>query len=396
MRLPLRPIHLRAPVAMAQRRPLLWPSAIPASVALALLVAGEGEARADMPIGPSGPAPVGVGTAPPSPAPVGAQAAPASADERPAVRRGLIAVEQGGRVAGVGIVLGSDGRILTSLSALSGDDVTVKLPDGRSVKARVGHKDKASDLALLFLVTGKWTEGLRASEVDPSTVPLRGVVTTQSGKATTMPVTLRGRIDAKSKDGQDGVVGALDIELPKGAAPLAGGPLLDDQGNVLGLFVRACRPMSALAPRDGAPLGALFAVAPADAGGGAARNAKCAPTWVGAPVSWIRAFLSKTPREAVAPSPWLGIAGETGTSGSTAGVRVLAIAPQSPAEKAGLKSNSERAKAPLIVAVDGVPVATPEKLSELIASHGIGDTVKLLVLDAEKLKDVTVTLKAAP
>jgi serine protease Do len=124
--------------------------------------------------------------------------------------------------------------------------------------------------------------------------------------------------------------------------------------------------------------------------------AKCTPSFVGAPVSWIRSFLVKTPIEAVAPSPWLGIAGETGTSGATSGVRVLAVAPSSPAEKAGLQGHADRAKANLIVPVDGVPVQTPEKLAEAIGRKGVGDNVKLLVLEGEKLKEIGVTLKAAP
>jgi serine protease Do len=315
-------------------------------------------------VGPTGPV-----------APQGAPPVEASADDKGAdVRRGLVAIEQGGKISGVGIVLGTDGRILTSLSALSGDEATVKLPDGRNAKARVGHKDKASDLALLILQSGKWTDGLRASEVDPSSVSLRAVASTQAGRATTLAATLRGRVDVRSKDGQSPLAGALDVELPKGATALAGAPLLDDKGSVMGVFIRACKPGAA------------------DAGA----NAKCAAGWVGAPVAWIRSFLSKTPAEAIAPSPWLGLAGETGASGATSGVRILAVAPQSPAEKAGLKGNSDRAKATLIVAVDGTPVATPEKLAEAIGHHAVGDSVKLLVLEGEKLRELAVTLRAAP
>ena len=66
----------------------------------------------------------------------------------------------------------------------------------------------------------------------------------------------------------------------------------------------------------------------------------CAPTLIGAPVSALLSFLSKTPPDAVAPPPWLGIAGEPDTSGAVHGVRVMAVAPQSPAQKAGLKAAS--------------------------------------------------------
>lgn len=324
---------------------------------------------------------------PPPPGPGESPVSPPSVE----VRRGLVAVEQGGRITGVGVVLGTDGRILSSLSAATGDDVNVKLPDGRTVRAKVGHRDKTTDLALLVLQSGRWTEGLRASEVDPANVSLRAVATTQTNHATTVPLTLKGRFDARSKDGQTPLAGALDFELPKGATPLAGAPLLDEQGAVMGIFVRVCRPAAPAAPAPAPNM-----LAPARGADGGAPSGKCALGWAAAPVSWIRSFLVKTPTEAVAPSPWLGIAGEARAAGSTSGVRVLAVAPQSPAEKAGLKGSSDRAKAHLIVAVDGTPVSTPEKLAEAIAQHAVGDAVKVMILEGEKLKEVAVTLKAAP
>lgn len=353
--------------------------------ALSLLAAEGSAAAAEPPSVSVGP----TATPPVTPAP-GAATAPEPGSD---VRRGLVAIERDGRIAGVGVVLANDGRVLTSLSAVAGDDVTVKLPDGRNMRARVGHRDKSTDLALLIFQNGqkKWAEGLRASEVDPSKVELRAVVTasTQGGRATAVPVTMRGRVDVRSKDGQSPLGGSLDIELPKGANPLAGAPLLDDKGSVMGIFVRVCRPPPAVNAFAPSP-------APRMLPDGGAPAPKCTPGWAGAPVSWVRSFLMKTPIDAVAPSPWLGIAGEPGTVGSTSGVRVLAVAPASPADKSGLKGSSDRAKAHMIVAVDGVPVSTPEKLAETIGRHAVGEVVKLLVLEGEKLREISVTLKAAP
>ena len=50
----------------------------------------------------------------------------------------------------------------------------------------------------------------------------------------------------------------------------------------------------------------------------------------------------------------------------------------------------------MIVAVDGVPVSTPEKLAETIGQHAVGEVVKVLVLEGEKLREIAITLKAAP
>jgi serine protease Do len=117
----------------------------------------------------------------------------------------------------------------------------------------------------------------------------------------------------------------------------------------------------------------------------------CSPAVFGAPVTAIRSFLSRTPASAAVPAPWLGIRGEADGSGTARGVRVVAVAPQSPAEKAGLKSGSD-----VIVAVDGQPIDSPEKLADAIGKHAPGETVKLLVLSQDKFRDVSVALRAAP
>jgi len=82
--------------------------------------------------------------------------------------------------------------------------------------------------------------------------------------------------------------------------------------------------------------------------------------------------------------------------GNTRGVRVMQVAPSSPAAKAGLKTNTDQALAHLIVAVDGNPVDTPEKLADRISRHSVGESVKLLVLESEKFKEVSVVLRAPP
>jgi serine protease Do len=113
---------------------------------------------------------------------------------------------------------------------------------------------------------------------------------------------------------------------------------------------------------------------------------------LGAPVSAIRSFLANTPPAAVvkAAAPWLGIRGEPELTGNVHGVRVLAVAPSSPAERAALKPSAD-----IIVAVDGHPIDSPEKLADVIAKHSPGDTVKLLVFSGERFRDVPVALRSA-
>ena len=69
------------------------------------------------------------------------------------------------------------------------------------------------------------------------------------------------------------------------------------------------------------------------------------------------------------------------------GVRVVATASSSPAEKAGLRPTAD-----VIVAVDGQPVDTSARLAELIDRHTVGDTVKLLVFSDSGYRNVPVRL----
>jgi S1-C subfamily serine protease len=108
-------------------------------------------------------------------------------------------------------------------------------------------------------------------------------------------------------------------------------------------------------------------------------------------VAAIRSFLTKAPALPAAQPPWLGIRGETDAGGSVRGVKVMAVAPQSPAAASGLKPASD-----VIAAVDGTPVDSQEKLAEAIGKHAPGDTVKLLVFGQDHFREVAVVLRAAP
>ena len=93
------------------------------------------------------------------------------------VRRSVVLLEQSGLPPSIGTVLGGDGRILTSMSALGGAEMlSVRYSDGTTVRATVSDADPIDDLALLKPEAGRggvWTEGLAASEADPVGAPLR-------------------------------------------------------------------------------------------------------------------------------------------------------------------------------------------------------------------------------
>ncbi len=65
------------------------------------------------------------------------------------VEQSVVQVYSGGQVVSLGTVVSEDGYILTKRSELSGGDpVSVRLPSGEKVDARVAARRKSNDLAL--------------------------------------------------------------------------------------------------------------------------------------------------------------------------------------------------------------------------------------------------------
>lgn len=293
---------------------------------------------------------------------VSASALADGTDAAPDPRKGVVQIELNGRAVGLGAVLSGDGRIVTSLTALgAADTVDVRYADGHTVRGKIGHKDPTSDLALLVPQAGRYTEGFAASEQDPLTVELRVFAASVGNHTTIATVRARGRVEARARDGAV-LTGLLDIDA---RALALGTPVIDPGAHAVGVVVRACQTTS-------------------DAG-------TCTPINVVAPVALLRAFLVRTPANAVPPAPWLGINGAAEALNGVKGVRVMAMAPRSPAEKGGLKAQQD-----LVVAADGQPVESPERLADIISRHAVGETVKLNVFAQGKYREVSIVLSGSP
>jgi len=292
----------------------------------------------------------------------------ASVEER--ALRGVVVIERGGQVVGLGGVLGGDGRILTALSSLGhGNNLEVRYADGSVVRVKVGHHDRVWDLALLVPQTGKWKEGLTASLRDPvrQDAQIRSFSAVR-GKTAALAVTLRGHRTLLGGDDRQ-LENVLELSSRIHPQDL-GAPLIDEEGRVVGILGRGCAPSEGGKP--------------------------CTPVAFGAPMSAVKSFLRTVPPTAVQPSGWLGIQG-VGEAGPVAkGVRVTSIHPDSPAAEAQLKGG-DKAAGDMILAVDGVPVTTPEALAEAIRTHAVGEKVPLMVFGADgKYRQVIVALRTAP
>jgi serine protease Do len=305
---------------------------------------------------------------PPEKNPAPAPARPKQVAEK--LRRGVAVIERAGKPLALGAVLGGDGRVLSAFSPLAdADKVDLRYADGSVVPARVAHRDAARALALVVPATGRWNEGLLASESEPGQDAK--VTAFTAGRAGTVPIsvalngrkTLAAAGDAPSRD-------VFEIAA-KPDPGMFGSPAIDEAGAVVAIVTKGCLPKE---------------------------KGDCVPAPVGVPVDVLRAFLRDAPATAMLPVAWLGVRVVSDAAGFARGVRVRVVESDSPADDAGLRGGADRSKADLIVAVDGTPVTSPERLAQEVRSHAVGDRVTLLVLTLTegKFKQVPVVLKAPP
>jgi serine protease Do len=312
---------------------------------------------------------------PPNPATTSAHAPASSSAPAPAVapleraRRGVVVLEKQGRQLCLGFVLAADGRVLSNLSALGdGNGIDARYADGSVVNVRVGHSDRTWDVALLVPQVGRWAEGLTASSDDPLKLGSRiRMFTHARGRTAVSSVVLKARSELTGGDGEL-LRDALELSSRVPATDM-GSPIVDEHGQVLAMVSKAC-------------------AASSDAG-------TCKPVAYGAPIEALRQFLRSAPANAIPPAPWLGIQGMAAPAALIRGVRVVSVHPESPAGEAGIRGGAEN-DADVIIAVDGVPVQTPEKVAEVVRTRAVGDKVEVIVLREGRLRVLTVALRASP
>ena len=274
-------------------------------------------------------------------------------------------LERAGRPIGVGALLSGDGRILTALSPLThGNWIDARYSDGQVVRVKVSHSSRAWDLALLTPVGDTPHAGLKAShEATPvagSKLYLVGYVKDKQFGSSSITIkaksTLRGGDSAELVDA---------LELPYSPKPNdIGGPLLNEQGEVVAIVARAC----SVNDKTGCTL-APYA----------------------APVSAVRDFLRGVPMRR---APFVGMNVVPFDAGVAHGVRVAGVSPEGPAADAMLHAGPPGV-GDVIVAVDGVPIATSEGFADAVDRHpaGHGVPLRLTVLSEGRYREVTLMLR---
>jgi putative serine protease PepD len=225
----------------------------------------------------------------------------------------------------------ADGLAVTSAAVIQdADAVTVLGPNGEPVAAEVLGTDPENDLALLRLdlqgiLAFAFGEQVPDVQVGSACLLLGASHPTQEGTSVT-----EGRVSALGKvvpSGERWLVGAIEFEASAVPA-MAGGALVDPSGRLIGVVV-------------------------ANPEGAAGRP-------LAVPTAAVARSAQQLLEEGRVSHPWLGVvtvdatipASPTATE-PTAGARVEELAPEGPAEVAGLEPGD------VVVALEGEPVSAP-------------------------------------
>ena len=289
--------------------------------------------------------------------------------------RNIFSVPSG---TGSGFIWDDSGHIITNLHVVKGaSEATVRLADGRDYKASLVGASPAHDIAVLKIGIGFQR---------PAPVPIG----TSNDLKVGQKVFAIGNPFGLDWTLTTGIVSALDRSLPGGDGRTidnliqtdaainpgnSGGPLLDSAGRLIGINTAIYSP-------SGASAGIGFAV----------------------PVDTVNRVVPQIISRGKYIRPAMDITVDSKLNNrltqhlKVTGVVILSIGPGSAADTAGLigavlTPEGNIIANDIIVAVDGKPMDSVEKLLNRIDSYKVGDTIMLTVLRRGEKIEVPVTLQ---
>ncbi|MFH8249239.1 S1C family serine protease [Microbacterium sp. B2969] len=315
-----------------------------------------------------------------------ADATSATADES----TGVVLIDtvlgyQDAAAAGTGMVLTSDGLVLTNNHVVSGStkiQVTVA-STGETYTAKVVGTDAQDDVALLQL---EGASGLATVTIDQDAETVGQAVTAIgnangggellaadgqiTGLETTVTTSSEGSVAGETLDGMIQI--AADV-----VSGDSGGALLDAQGEVVGMTTAASTG-SATTSAWAIPIEDALKIAQQIVNGDESDGVT-----VGYP-----AFLGVGLAQQSTARGRYGVYGGTSTA---SGALIAGVYTGTPAEEAGLTAGDT------ITAVDGKAVTDASSLSTLLSGHEPGDTVTITWVDASgHTRSADVTLAEGP
>ena len=300
---------------------------------------------------------------------------------RPSVVRISTQSGRGGGGLGSGVIIDTDGHILTNFHVIDGaSQIDVRLADGTSALARVVGTDPGNDLAVI--------------EADLPTDKLVAATLGNSGdvRIGEFVIAVGNPFDIEGSLTQ-GVVSGVGRTLASGAGrPLrqliqsdaainpgnSGGALFNQRGEVIGITTAIENPSG-----DRVFVGIGYAV----------------------PIDTARRFLPELLQGSTIEHPRMGVALQNVTPslaerlnlGVEAGVLITTVERGSAADRAGLQGGlggNSSGTGDVIVALDGEPVTTFETLAQYIDDKDVGDRIEVEIVRDGERQSVSVTLEA--
>jgi serine protease Do len=266
------------------------------------------------------------------------------------------------RMPATGIVWSDEGLIVTANHVVERDDeITIGLPDGRTVDAKLTGRDPGSDLALLKIEASELTAAPRTDrEIKPGHLVLAIGRPGPSGPMASFGVVsyVGGAWRTRRGGSVEGFIRA-DVAMLPG---FSGGPLVSADGSVLGLN-------SSHLGRGGGmtiPAGAIDSVVTALRTHGKVR----------------RGFLGIGAQAVTIPAALAQGAGID----QQLGLVIVGVEPGGPGEQDGLYLGD------VIVSINGTPISTVESLQDSLSGEIVGQKAEIAVLRGGALHRLQVTV----
>jgi serine protease Do len=273
---------------------------------------------------------------------------------------------------GSGFLISSDGYVVTNNHVVKGaTKVTVTLDDGTTLPARVVGRDSKTDLALLKVTSSQklpFIELGRSDDVQPGEWVI--AVGNPYGLGGTVTA---GIVSARGRDINEGPYDnfiQVDAPINRGNS---GGPLFTQDGKVVGVNT------AILSPSGGGSIGIGFAI-PSD-------TVRSVVDQLRKSGHVVRGYLGVN-AQTISPvmASALNLPAPTQPGAPPAGALVASVAPDSPAEKAGLKTED------VVTELNGQKVGSPHDLAVKVADIAPGTQVTIGYIRAGKAETTKVTV----
>jgi putative serine protease PepD len=290
----------------------------------------------------------------------------------------------GGGDTGSGIILSSDGYILTNNHVIApaiaaGSTITVRrYQEFRQIEAQVVGRDPQTDLAVLRIPTTSplpaATLGRSGSLVVGAPVVAIGAPLGLSGTVTTGVVSALDR-NPTTMSGENGaaptvLIGAIQVDAALNPGN-SGGPLLDSLGQVVGINAAIASVPGHEEQTQSGSIGVGFAI----------------------PIDFARSVAQEIISTGRATHPYVGVSaatiteGEASAAGSVPGARIVTLVPDGPAARAGLRVGD------VITSVDTSTIRGTNDLNVAARLHRVGDRVKVTYVRGGATETTQMTLQ---